>query len=502
MSVAARYSLFIILAILSGLGIVYAPVLAYTVVAAVFARGLWAVTRSERLPSIEPVFIENARENKPHNTLSTKLVSGFLLLWWLALIAPIVSYSPREDVLRAAEVAVGGSMRSQVLLISFGFVGALFLPEAIKRFDPTFRWVVALWVFHLGWIVASLSWSIYPPITLRNAVAFTLVSVASFGLGAGFYGSRPNGRDLLLRHVFVAGVLSALAVLLPLPAHWDQYDLLDPAQRLGIGGGFPAYVVRPVICALLILVATAVLQVRGWRRRDWFWVVVLVLPLLVLKSRAPILFAVLALSIFYLFSRSRIQDRARQAALLLVIGLGAYVYNSTGILDLLDPYLTRGDVENTMSLTGRVPLWEVMISEIEKHPWVGVGFAAFWSPVNYSWVEQVVGWPVVEAHNGYLDMLLSTGAVGLAILLTFCVYTMAVVLKRAHRGDPLGWLAFLLLTFYVLQNLTVSIFTEFLEVTLIVILVMLGLMASRPITGSPTSRKAADIAPERVASSH
>jgi exopolysaccharide production protein ExoQ len=500
-SVAAKISLFAALAAFGGVGIVYAPVLAYTAAAATFAMGLWSVTHTRRSSAMVAGAASDAEvRSKPRSALSTKLVSGFLLLWWLAVIAPIVAYSPRESVLRASEAAVGGSMRTQLLLVSFSLVGMLYLPEAIKRFDPAFRWVAVLWTLHLGWISASLLWSIYPPITLRNAVAFGLLSVGCFGWGAGFYGSRPNGRDLLLRHIFVAGVLSALAVLLPLPLRWGEYDLLDPTQRLSIGGGFPAYVIRPVLCALMVLIATAALQLRRWRRRDWFWVLVLVLPLLVLKSRGPVLFTLLALGIFFVFSRTRIQDRVWQIGLALVIGIGTYVYSSAGLFDVLVPYLTRGDVENTMALTGRVPLWEVMTSEIGQRPWLGSGFAAFWSPENYAWVEQVVGFHAVSAHNGYLDMLLSTGAIGLAILLTFCVYTMALGIRRARRGDPLGWIVFLLLTFYVLQNLTVSTFTEFFEITLILSLVVLGLMASRPLTAPPTSRKAVRSAPQRIAS--
>jgi hypothetical protein len=501
MSIAAKSSFFFVLAILSGLGIVYVPVLAYTAVATAFATGLWLVTRSGRIPSIKPVFNENARENsEPRNTLSTKLVSSFLLFWWLAMIAPIVVYSPRDDALRAAQVAVGGSMRTQILILSFCFAGAFFLPEAIKRFDPAFRWVVALWALHLGWIWASLLWTIYPALTFRNAIAFSLLSVGTFGWGAGFYGSRPNGMNLLLRHVFIAGILSALAVLIPLPLYWDQYDVLDPSQRLDIGGGFPTYVVRPVICALLILVGTTILQVRRWRGRDWFWLVILLMPLLVLKSRAPVLFAALALIIFYIFFKVRVQDRILQAALLLVIGLGNYLYRSEGVYDVLVPYLTRGNVEATMELTGRVALWEFATSAIEKHPWIGVGFAAFWNPADLAWVQRFLGWPVVSAHNGYVDMLLGTGAIGLAILLTFCLCTMVVVLGRARRGDPLGWLLFLILTFYLLQNLTVSVFTEFLDVPLIVILAMLGLMASRSSTNTSDLPAVPGLSKERVAS--
>jgi hypothetical protein len=54
-----------------------------------------------------------------------------------------------------------------------------------------------------------------PSLTIRNVAAFALVSVGCFGLGVGFYGNLPNGRDLFVRHVFWASVLSTLVILIP-----------------------------------------------------------------------------------------------------------------------------------------------------------------------------------------------------------------------------------------------------------------------------------------------
>jgi exopolysaccharide production protein ExoQ len=336
-----------------------------------------------------------------------------------------------------------------------------------------------------------LFWSAYPPLTIRNVVAFVLVSIGCFGLGAGFYGRLPNGKDLFLRHIFWAGVLAALVVLLPLPFRFQQYDLLNPTQRLEIGGNFPAYVVRPVMYALLALVATSILGVRQWQRRDWFWVAVLVLPLLALKSRGPILWGMLALAIFYLFYKTRIEDRVLQAGSLFMIGVGTYIYYSENVLETifgpLVPYLTRGNVEATTHLTGRLPLWQVLIGEVEQHPWVGAGFAAFWSPSNIAQVGSSEVADAPSAHNGYLEELLNTGAVGLAILLVFCLGTLTVARRRARRGDPLGWLIFLFMIFYLLLNLTNALTQEYFQPPFVIILLALGLMASRPATDPPTS---------------
>jgi exopolysaccharide production protein ExoQ len=501
-SVPAKVSVFGVLALLGGIGFAYAPMPTFAAVAATFALGLRLFTKGRRPHFARTNVSEDVKEGgEPRSTLTTKLVSGYLLVWWLALIAPILAYSPREgSSTEVAQASAQGSLRNQVLFISFGLVGSFFLPAAIKRLDPAFRWVVALWTLYLCWAFASLLWSVYPPLTLRNVVAFVLVSVGTFGLSAGFYGRHPNGRDLFLRHVFAAGVLSALVVLLPLPFRWGQYDILSPSGRLEIGGDFSTFVSRPVLCALLVLIATAILGVRRWRGRDWLWVVVLVLPLLALKTRGPALWAMLALVILYLCYKSRVQDRVLQAGLLLVISLGTYVGYSEGVFATLAPYLTRGNIESTETLTGRIPLWEVLLSELGHHPWIGAGFAAFWSPDNLYRIEQLAGFSATSAHNGFVEELLNTGVVGLAILLTFFFHTTAVVLRQARRGDPLGWLAFLFLIYYLLLNVTNALIQGYFEVPFVIILAILGLMASTPVTNSSASPEAPRIARRPVAS--
>jgi len=487
-----RVCAFIVLALLCGVGIVYAPMPVFVAVAAILILGLSSLAWGNSPSSIKlPTFRE--RGHKLRSSMITKLVSGYLLIWWLALVAPILAFSPRGATSEVtAQAAASGSLLNQLLFGSFGLVGAAFLPSAIRRFDPAFRWVATLWGLYLCWGIVSLIWSVYPPLTVRNVIAFVLVSVGSFGLGAGFYGSLPNGRDLFLRHVFAAGVISALAMLGPLPIHWSTYAyaFLDPTFELEIGGDFPTYVARPAMCALLVLVATAILRVRGWLKRDWLWVAVLVLPLLILKTRGPLLFALLALGIFYLSYRTRLHDRILQGALLLVIGLGTYTAYSQGLLATIILYLTRGNLEGAATLTGRIPLWNAVLPEIVERPWLGAGFAAFWNPDTYFRMEQIVGFPAKSAHNGFLEELLNTGVVGLVLLLAFFLYTMAMVRAQARRGDDLGWLVFLLMTFYLLLNVTTSLVQDFLQLLMIVILGSLGIMASRPLTNNPPSRKA------------
>lgn len=489
MSVALRALAFTILALAGGVGVAYAPALTFTVVALAFAAGLLLFARSRGLslagPEAAVVPAVAVEQSEPRGSLVNKLVSGYLLLWWLALVAPIATYSPRGDGDAVQAAGGGGSLSNQVLVISFGLVGALFLPAALKRLNPIFLWVAIPWMLYLGWALISLYWSEYPPLTFRNVAAFGLITVGSFGLGAGFYGASPGGRDLLLRHLFIAGVLSALMIIVPLPFRWGQFDLLSPTGRLDIGGDFATYVARPVMCTVLAFVMMAVLGIREWQRRDLLWLAFFAIPLLALKARGPVLWAILAFGLFYLLYKSRIQNRILQVALLVVSGFGVYVYYSRGLLDSLILYLARGDLEYTASLSSRLPLWDILLTEVEKHPWIGVGFAAFWDPDSFARMELLVGRSVVSAHNGYLEEVLSTGLVGLILLLVFLLSAILVALTTARRGDPFGWIAFVLLGYYVLLNMTNSLVQDFLQIPFLLILATLAIISSEPAPERP-----------------
>jgi hypothetical protein len=58
-------------------------------------------------------------------------------------------------------------------------------------------------------------------------------------------------------------------------------------------------------------------------------------------------------------------------------------------------------------LSNRLPLWDILLADLEKHPWTGPGFAVFWSPENYARLELIIGRSAVSAHNGYLEELLN-----------------------------------------------------------------------------------------------
>lgn len=490
----------IALSLAAGAGFVYAPLPTLVAVGAVFALGLWLVVRGSRAKVAKGQIVGlegGAVGGLGSRPWVRKLVSVYLLVFWVVMVLPMLEVAPREVGDQTAQAAASGSLQNQVLVGSYGLIGLLFLPRVLMRLDTAFRWVLGLWVLYLSWGYATLFWTAYYPLTTRGLLAFALVSLGSLGFGAGFYGSRPDGARLLLKHIFIVGAISSLVIIVPLPLHLGQYNPFDPSQRLIINADFTKYVSRPVLSALLVLAMTSVIGLRRWRAWDWLWVVVLLAPIMVLKTRGPLLWMILAFGLVYLIYRARIHERVFQAGLMLLVAFATYVSYSRGVIEFLIPYLARGDVEQAATLTGRTDIWDVVIPEILQNPLVGVGFAAFWNPVNLPRMEGAVGFPVVSAHNGFLEELLSTGVIGLGLFLVFWIYVMVLATTRGIRGEPLGWLLLLFMVFYLLLNVTTSLMQNYLEVPFMIVFALLGLMASRSAASAQreTAEAARDASP-------
>jgi len=111
------------------------------------------------------------------------------------------------------------------------------------------------------------------------------------------------------------------------------------------------------------------------------------------------------------------------------------------------------------TLTGRLPLWNAVLKNVANQPWLGFGYASFWGTENIHNLGVLVlaGWRGAHAHNGYLDILLDVGGVGLVIFLWgyFASLKQAVKNFRNDIGLDSGWPPALLI-FLAIYNLTES----------------------------------------------
>jgi len=80
------------------------------------------------------------------------------------------------------------------------------------------------------------------------------------------------------------------------------------------------------------------------------------------------------------------------------------------------------------NLNGRIPLWTAVLSVSSNNRWFGYGYAGFWITNEHS-IWSMIGWAPLKAHNGFIDLLLELGLVGLAL---FAVNT-AIALRRSVK---------------------------------------------------------------------
>ena len=70
-----------------------------------------------------------------------------------------------------------------------------------------------------------------------------------------------------------------------------------------------------------------------------------------------------------------------------------------------------------MTLSGRTILWQIVLEQNKDHLYTGNGIAAFWSPQNQIALNLTgkLEWMANESHNGFIDIIVDNGIIGLII---------------------------------------------------------------------------------------
>ena len=115
-------------------------------------------------------------------------------------------------------------------------------------------------------------------------------------------------------------------------------------------------------------------------------------------------------------------------------------------------------VGKSADLSDRTHIWEVLLS-VPINPLLGTGYQSFWLGPRVPWVwARLHGDSVLETHNGYLQIYLDLGLVGLLLLCTFLIATYRTICKRLKPLTSLGSLGLGLWTLVLFYNVTETSF--------------------------------------------
>jgi exopolysaccharide production protein ExoQ len=134
------------------------------------------------------------------------------------------------------------------------------------------------------------------------------------------------------------------------------------------------------------------------------------------------------------------------SAAILVALLGVLEY-TFGISDAIITGLGR-----SRDLTTRVPMWEMLLS-LDTNPLIGVGYENFWSGerVNAIW-RMYPG--IIQAHNGYVDLFLNIGMVGLLLIVMNIIIGIMNVFRKLESDYAVALLQLAFILTVVLNNWT------------------------------------------------
>jgi O-antigen ligase len=171
-------------------------------------------------------------------------------------------------------------------------------------------------------------------------------------------------------------------------------------------------------------------------------------------SRAATAYTLTAVYLVY-FVFTKTLHRLRKRDYLVAGMLLLAAITTVAVTIVVWPDLLIGLLGKDLTLTGRTQIWSAVLDSIAKRPLLGYGYQAFWLGLEGESYRIIlaVSWVLAQAQNGFLDVVLETGLVGLAVVLLvfgFAFRDAVVCLLRSRNDRQLGavewYLAIVILT--------------------------------------------------------
>jgi exopolysaccharide production protein ExoQ len=280
----------------------------------------------------------------------------------------------------------------------------------------SFRWRKTLqtlrqdyWIFSLVLIAAiSFIWSFEKLNTLKDI--FTITGSSLFGL---YFASRYTLKQQLQLMSWTYGIVIVLsfifAVAIPKlgimgAAHQGKWRGVF-SHKNGLG--------QSMVYSFLTFMFLSY-QHKKYKLLMWIGMSLSVVLLLLSASTSSMFNLFMLVIVFFVLYIVRLPYLVMMPVIALIITAGEAFYlwsiNNSGAI--------FNSVGKDATLTGRTDLWQLTTDMIWKQPWLGYGFGGFWQGLNGAesgYILRAVTWTPSHPHNGYLQLLLDLGILGLLI---------------------------------------------------------------------------------------
>lgn len=129
-------------------------------------------------------------------------------------------------------------------------------------------------------------------------------------------------------------------------------------------------------------------------------------------------------------------------------------------------------INRNPTLTDRTDVWTLALS-LKKNALVGCGFESFWMGPRLAKMRSVFKWGPTEAHNGYIEVFLQLGWVGLALLGAVIVSGYKAIIREWRRSSPTASLMLAYFVVGMIYNLTEAAFFRMMAPVWVIMLLAL-----------------------------
>ncbi|MEO1400896.1 MAG: O-antigen ligase family protein [Cyanobacteria bacterium J06635_1] len=282
----------------------------------------------------------------------------------------------------------------------------------------------------IGFTMISFMWSDFPQAAIESirgeVLLFTVFSI--------YFASRFSPREQLrlLAITLGIGALLSLFYVFAMPDGKHVGDKFDGAWKgvYGQKNSFSGYMTL-TLATFFVLGSNNVGRFERLVAR--FFLILSVAMIILSTSKTGLIVFVTLLLLLLAYGQYRWQGKRTvfwvDALSLFLVTAGSYLF---GNWELIITGLGRDP-----TLTGRTVIWNGAISRLGERLWIGFGRESFWLPENpnargFSGLGDI--YMPAHAHNGFVDIIVDLGLLGLIIFMVGFLLTLALSLKRSYQA--------------------------------------------------------------------
>ena len=295
-------------------------------------------------------------------------------------------------------------------------------------------------VILLGWCWLSTIWAIDPAIAIRRTAFVTVVIISiNYAVRSMSYKTTTDLLIFCFAAILLADWLSM--GLFHLATHQPneiEFELAGDWRGLqdhkNEAGAFSA------LCIMIFLYGCVI-----YRSRIVFPALVLLSAIFLYETQSKTAGGFLpgAMLIGFCFNFIYVNSVIRKAAAAACVAFVVFIFCFFFFLNDISSFASQV-LADPSAFTGRSQIWPILVEYANDHFWLGSGYGSFWAIGDTSpMLDYASGWVVGidQGHNGYLNILVQTGAIGLTLsIFTVIVYPVYLLSCKQLHGGPGRWL--------------------------------------------------------------